>query len=292
MRATAMALVAILAAMGCGGEDATTSDATTTTATTLAPPDSATTTAVTTLAPPDNDARPTDVEALVPRVVAEYPHDPAAFTQGLLLHEGSFYESAGQYGASSLREVDPETGAVMRQVDVPAAFFAEGLAMIDDRLIQLTWREGTAFVYDVDTFEQVGTFSYQGEGWGLCETDDALYMSDGSGTLTVRDPATFDELDTIDVTSRGQPVDELNELECVDDNVYANVWRTDTILEIDPATGDVVAEIDASGLLDADERAALPPDAVLNGIADAGDGRLYLTGKYWPQLFEVELVPA
>lgn len=233
-----------------------------------------------------------EVEALVVRVVAEYPHDTSAFTQGLLLHDDRLYESAGQYGQSSLREVDPQTGAVIRQVDVPASFFAEGLALVDDRLIQLTWQEGTAFVYDIDTFEQVDTFSYPGEGWGLCETDDELYMSDGSGTLTVRDPDTFEGRGTIEVKNQGESVDELNELECVGERVYANVRQTDTILEIDPTTGDVVAEIDASGLLDASERDALPAGAVLNGIAAADNGRLYLTGKYWPLLFEVELVPA
>jgi len=239
-----------------------------------------------------DDGAASEVAMLVPRVVNEYAHDTGSFTQGLLLHEGSFYESAGQYGESALREVEPETGTVLRSVDVPAEFFAEGLALVDDRLIQLTWQEETAFVYDVETFEQVDTFTYDGEGWGLCPTDEALFMSDGSGTLTVRDRETFEETGSVDVTLRGEAVDELNELECVGDRVYANVWQTDTILEIDPATGDVVAEIDAAGLLTADERAALPGGAVLNGIADAGDGRLYLTGKYWPQLFEVELVPA
>ncbi|MBA3606468.1 MAG: glutaminyl-peptide cyclotransferase [Actinomycetota bacterium] len=240
----------------------------------------------------DDDEPAAAVEQLVVRVVGEYPHDPASFTQGLVLHDGSLYESAGGYGESSLREVDPDSGAVIRQVAVPAALFAEGLALVDDRLIQLTWKENTALVYDVDTFEQVDTFSYGGEGWGLCATDNALFMSDGSGRLTERDPVTFEPRASIDVTNQEAPVDELNELECIDGSVYANVLRSDTILEIDPGTGDVVAEIDASGLLAADERAALSSEPVLNGIADAGDGRLYLTGKLWPSMFEVELVPA
>lgn len=234
----------------------------------------------------------TPYTVLIPEVVSVRPHDARAFTQGLLLHDGSFYESTGQYGASTLREVDPISGAVLRQVALPPEYFAEGLALVDDRLIQLTWREGVAFVYDLATFALIHRYSYDGEGWGLCYDGDALYMTDGSSTLFVRDPATFALLASRPVTLAGAPVANLNELACVGDYVYANVWYSDEIMRIRKATGMIDAVIDASELLTAEERAALAPGAVLNGIAyDPDTGHFYLTGKYWPKLFEVRLLP-
>ncbi len=228
-----------------------------------------------------------EVTEAVPRVLETYPHDPAAFTQGLLLEDGHFYESTGLYGQSTLREVVPETGEVLREVKLPQDYFAEGLTLVGDRLIQITWQEGTAFVYDLDTFEQTNTFTYEGEGWGLCYDGERIVMSDGSPTLTLRDPNTFAVIGTIEVTLNGQGVEELNELECVDGFVYANIWQSDTIVKIDES-GKVVEEIDASGLLPEDVRAQLVPDAVLNGIAyDAEAGTFFLTGKLWPSMLEV-----
>ncbi|MEQ8674737.1 MAG: glutaminyl-peptide cyclotransferase [Aggregatilineales bacterium] len=238
-----------------------------------------------------------DVEILVPQIIASFPHDSSSFTQGLLLHEdGFFYESGGGSAAygnqSSLRQVDPITGEVIRQVDIRDDIFAEGLALVDDRLIQLTWRNQAAIVYDLATFEPTGIFQYSGEGWGLCYDGTNLYMSDGSGNITVRDSETFQPINFITVTLFDLPTDELNELECVDDYIYANVWNTDTILRIDKFTGVVDGVIDASGLLTPEERADLQSGQVLNGIAyNPETGNFYLTGKEWSQLFEVTLVP-
>ncbi len=226
----------------------------------------------------------------VPEVLRSYPHDPEAFTQGLLLEDGRFYESTGLYGESTLREVVPETGEVLREVVVPQEYFAEGLALVDDRLIQITWREGEALIYDLDTFEQLDTLPYDGEGWGLCFDGEALVMSDGSATLTRRNPETFEVLGTTEVRLGGDPVTMLNELECVDGSVYANIWQSDTIVKI-AEDGRVTQEIDASNLLTAEERARLGPDAVLNGIAyDAEAETFFLTGKLWPKVLEVRFV--
>ncbi len=241
-----------------------------------------------------------DVEILVPEVIAVYPHDPDSYTQGLLLYEdGVFYESDGgsaPYGRqSSLRRVDLETGEVLQQVDINEDIFAEGLALVDDRLIQLTWRAQAAVVFDRETFEPIEIFEYFGEGWGLCYDGVALYMSNGSANITVRDPQTFDPIRTFEVTVFDVPVEDLNELECVDGHVYANVWRTDTIVRIDMQTGIVDGVIDGSVLLSDEERASRlsnESDAVLNGIAyNPETGNFYLTGKLWPDLFEVRLVP-
>lgn len=224
---------------------------------------------------------------VVPEVLATYPHDSAAFTQGLLRFGGSLFESTGRYGQSSLRKVEPQTGEVLRQVSVPETFFAEGLARVGDRLIQLTWREGQALVYDLATFSRVGTFRYEGEGWGLCYDGVRLYMSDGSSTLTVRNPQTFETTGSLSVTVDGSPLPLLNELECVKDAVYANVWQTDALVEIDKTSGAVRAVIDASCLLSEAEAANAD---VLNGIAyNPERDSFYLTGKLWPKLFEVRL---
>ncbi len=228
-----------------------------------------------------------ELSQAVPEVLATYPHDPEAFTQGLLLTDGHFFESTGLYGESSLREVVPETGEVLREVELSPELFAEGLTLVDDRLIQITWRAGVALVYNADTFEQTATFDYKGQGWGLCYDGKELVMSDGSATLTRRDPETFAPLETVEVKLNGEPVEMLNELECVGDSVYANIWQTDTIVKI-AEDGRVTQEIDASNLLAAEERAQLDPNAVLNGIAyDPEAEAFYLTGKLWPKLFAV-----
>lgn len=224
---------------------------------------------------------------VVPEILASYPHDREAFTQGLLFEDGRFFESTGLYGASSLREVVPETGEVVRELALSEEYFAEGLALVDDRLIQLTWREGEALVYDIDTFERIDTLPYEGEGWGLCFDGEALVMSDGSATLTRRDPETFAVLGSTVVQLGGEPVEMLNELECVGESVYANIWQEDTIVKI-AEDGRVVQEIDAANLLSAGERAQLGPNAVLNGIAyNPETETFFLTGKLWPKVLEV-----
>jgi glutaminyl-peptide cyclotransferase len=219
------------------------------------------------------------------KVLASVPHDVAAYTQGLVWSEGALYESAGQYGQSSLRQVDPKTGKVLRSVQVPPRYFAEGLARVGDRLLQLTWQEGTALVYDLATFEQRSELPYSGEGWGLCFDGRRLILSDGSNHLSFRDPATFATTGGVNVLLDGRPAMQLNELECVDGAVYANVWQSDDILRIDPETGRVNAVIDASGLLTPQEAARAE---VLNGIAYKPETKTFLiTGKYWPRMFEV-----
>lgn len=233
------------------------------------------------------------VQRLKVKVLSIRPHDPAAYTQGLVLHGGSLYESTGLYGASSLREVNPQTGEVKRRVDLPQGSFAEGLALVGDRLIQLTWQEGVAFVWGLGGFDRTGEHRYQGEGWGLCYDGKRLVMSNGSDRLTFRDPMTFAPVTPVDgvrVSVGGRPINWLNELECVDGTVYANVWQTDEILRIDPATGKVTAVIDASGLLTSAERQG--GAEVLNGIAYDPQKKTFLvTGKLWPKLFEVAFVP-
>ena len=229
------------------------------------------------------------VPTLVPRVIETYPHDRRAFTQGLVLRDGVLYESTGLVGQSSLRIVDPKTGQVLRQVQVAAPYFAEGLADVGSRLLQLTWQHGLAFVYDRQTLARTGEFTYAGEGWGLCHSGRALYMSDGSATLTERDPQSFAVRRTIRVVQDGAPVERLNELECVGTDVYANVWTTDTIVRIEAATGRVTARIDATGLLGPMDRMGVD---VLNGIAhDPSDGTFLITGKLWPRLFRVRFDP-
>ncbi len=229
-------------------------------------------------------------EQLKVEVLSTRPHDPAAFTQGLVLDGDTLFESTGLNGRSSLREVDPKTGTVKRKLDIPYEYFAEGLALAGDRLIQLTWQTEKAFVYTRADFKEVGEFRYDGEGWGLCYDGTRLVMSDGSDRLTFRDPKTFAVESILNVTLSGQPARELNELECVDGLVYANVWQTDHILRIDPKTGRVTGVIDASGLLTPEERQKTD---VLNGIAWNPKTKTFLiTGKLWPKMFEVQFVPA
>lgn len=230
-------------------------------------------------------------ESLTVEVLEQHAHDPQAFTQGLLYDAGAFYESTGLVGRSSLREVDPTSGEIVRIRSLPSDLFAEGLALVGERLYQLTWRAGTVFVWDRATFNPIGSFTYEGEGWGLCYDGTDLYMSDGSASLTVRDPTDFRVTRTVAVRDGTRPVKSLNELECVGDSIYANVWLTDEIVRVDKRTGRVTARIDASPL-----RRAMPdlkdPDAVLNGIARGSDAdTLWLTGKLWPQMFKVRLVP-
>jgi glutamine cyclotransferase len=226
------------------------------------------------------------------RVVNVFPHDPAAFTQGLVYQDGLFYEGTGQRGQSTLRQVDPATGQVLQGVRLPDPYFGEGIAIVGDRLYQLTWQENTGFVYDKDSFELLNTWAYAGEGWGLATDGQRLIMSDGSHVLRFLDPATLQEVGQIAVLDgAGQPVVRLNELEWVEGEIFANVWQTDQIARIDPASGRLLGWIDLAGLLPEEDRAAQRVD-VLNGIAyDAATGRLFVTGKWWPKLFEIELIP-
>jgi glutaminyl-peptide cyclotransferase len=233
---------------------------------------------------------PGEVTQLRVEVRTTFPHDPRAFTQGLeVLSSGRLLESTGQYGESTIREVELDTGRVVQARDLPSDSFGEGITVVGDRAVQLTWKEGIAYVWDLSTFEQVDTFVYQGQGWGLCHDGDRFVMSDGSSTLTFRDTETFEPVGEVDVRLESRPLAELNELECVGERLFANIWREDRIVEIDPTSGEVTAEIDASGLLSGAERAGAD---VLNGIAwDTEREAFLLTGKYWPSLFEVAFVP-
>lgn len=234
-------------------------------------------------------ATPAQAEALRVRVLRKYPHDPEAFTQGLIWHEGVMYESTGQYGRSSLRKVRLEDGKVLRQRKIDPSLFGEGLARVGNRLFQLTWRAGLALVSDSETLEESGKLSYRGEGWGLCYDGAALVMSDGSSILEFRDPESMEVIREVSVLKDGHPVSQLNELECVGSEIYANVWKRNEILRIDAKTGKVTGSVDASGLLTRIE--SLRAD-VLNGIAYKPDSKTFLiTGKLWPHLFEVELLP-
>jgi glutamine cyclotransferase len=222
-------------------------------------------------------------------VLAVHPHDPQAYTQGLVWHRGELYESDGLYGRSSLRRVDPATGAIRQKVAIEPRIFAEGLALVGERLIQLTWREKVAPIYDRATFKRLADFHYDGEGWGLCYDGRRLVMSDGSDRLSFRDPQTFALQGSVTVTRDGVTVTQLNELECVDGMVWSNVWQTDDILRIDPASGKVTGVADAAGLLAPEDRAG--GAEVLNGIAyDPATQRFWITGKLWPKMFEVRFV--
>lgn len=223
------------------------------------------------------------------RVVHVFPHDSEAFTQGLVYRDGLFYEGTGLNGRSTIRKVKIETGQVMQLQKLDSQYFGEGIAILNDTLFQLTWQSGIAFLYDRTTFTRTGTFSYTGEGWGLTHDERRLIMSDGTATLRFIDPASHKEISRLAVRDGGKPVLNLNELEYIKGEVFANVWQTDRIARISPKTGEVTGWIDLKGLLPASEQA---PDAVLNGIAyDAAGDRLFVTGKLWPKVFEIRIVP-
>lgn len=231
---------------------------------------------------------PTSPQALRLRVVRTYPHDPSAFTQGLLFLDGKVYESTGLYARSSLRRVDLASGQVEQQARLPPELFGEGLARVGQRLFQLTWKNHKVLVWDLSTLKKQAELAYDGEGWGLCFDGRHLLMSDGSDRLTRRNPLTFAKEGEIRVRLAGKPLSNLNELECTDHVVYANVWQDHHIARIDARTGEVTGWIEASGLLDPTEAARAD---VLNGIAEMpGTGHLLVTGKLWPRLFEVEIV--
>lgn len=241
-------------------------------------------------APPAEHEADDTVERLAIKVLEVYPHDPGAFTQGLVWDGGVLYESTGLYGRSSLRRVEPATGEVLARRLVDPNLFAEGLARVDDRLLQLTWKAGVVLVYDLATLEPIDEYGFNGEGWGLADDGERLVMSDGSHRLTIRDREDFRWRATVEVRLAGEPVDHLNELEFARGRLYANVWGEERIVRVDPDSGAVDAVIDASGLLTPAERSRVD---VLNGIAyDPVSDTFWLTGKFWPKMFRVELVPA
>lgn len=224
------------------------------------------------------------------RVAGRHPHDPEAFTQGLVFRDGHLYESTGRYGRSSLRRVDPATGRVLARRDLPAAYFGEGLEEHGGRLYQLTWRENTVFVFDAASLDPLGQRHLPTEGWGLCHDGTSFVVSDGTSVLRRYDTDTFAPGGRIRVADQGVPVEALNELECVDGRILANVWQTDRVAVVDPADGRVAAWLDLSGLKAL--MPPLPPEAVTNGMAyDPDTGRLWVTGKLWPGMFELELAP-
>ena len=222
-------------------------------------------------------------------VVKAYPHDPGAFTQGLEWHDGHLYESTGLEGQSTIRRVSLADGRVLQKAEVPAEHFGEGMTIVGDEIFSLTWKSQLGFVWDKKTLKKKREFRYPGEGWGLTHNGEHLVMSDGTAQLRFLDPATMKELRRVSVSALGRPLDQLNELEWVDGQVWANVWQQDVIARIDPASGQVRGWIDLRGLLPpAQARQA----DVLNGIAyDAAAKRIFVTGKLWPQLFEIRLVP-
>ena len=224
------------------------------------------------------------------QIVHTYPHDPTAFTQGLVYSDGHLYESTGLYGKSSIRLVDLETGKILQRHDLPAEYFGEGLTVWKDALFQLTWKSRTGFVYDLFSFTVEKTFHYNVEGWGLTHDQKNLILSDGSSFLRFIDPNSFRETRRIQVKDDQRPVEELNELEYIHGEIYANVWQTDRVARISPTSGKVLGWIDLTGLMD--KRELSSPDAVLNGIAyDSASNRIFVTGKLWPKLFEIRIVP-
>jgi glutamine cyclotransferase len=226
------------------------------------------------------------------RVVASYPHDHEAWTQGLFWHNGSLYEGTGQEGKSAIREVNLTTGGIKRETRMGDEYFGEGIALVGNRIYQLTWQNKKGFIYDLNTFKQVGEFSYQHEGWGLTYNGTHLILSDGTATLRFLNPSTMAVVKTLVVRNNGSPVDSLNELEMVKGELWANIWTQDSIARIDPNTGTVNGWVVLKGLLPESERNRYGYIDVLNGIAYDPEGdRLFVTGKLWPRLYEIKLVP-
>ena len=225
------------------------------------------------------------------KVIASFPHDPAAFTQGLVVHGGEFYESTGLNGESSLRRVEIATGRVLQEVKVPEKYFAEGLALVGDELLQLTWQTRIGFVYDRQTFKQKRTFSYKTEGWGIAyDGSSQLVMSDGSDTLSFLDPKTLAVTRTLRVKDAAIPVPNLNELEWIDGEIWANIWMTDRIARVSPRTGQVASWVNLDSVWPVSQR--MPPADVMNGIAyDRDTRRLYVTGKKWPRVYQIAVAP-
>jgi glutamine cyclotransferase len=243
---------------------------------------------------PPREETETKVGTAVPRytfqIIDSYDHDPNSYTQGLIYEDGIFYEGSGQYGESTLRKVDPASGEILQIIDLPEQYFGEGITVFGDKIIQLTWQEQTGFVYDKDSFELLNEFSYPTQGWGITHDGQKLIMSDGSATLYFWDPETLTEIGRIDVSDANGPITRLNELEYIEGEIWANVWQTNLIARIDPDSGQVLGWIDLTGLLNT--AVVTQQVDVLNGIAyDDDTDRIFVTGKWWPQLYEIELVP-
>lgn len=222
-------------------------------------------------------------------VVHAFPHDRDAFTQGLIFHDGNFLESTGEVGHSSLRRVEIDSGKILQKVDVPSPYFAEGITLLNGKIYQLTWQHQLGFVYDALSFEKTSEFKYTGEGWGLANDGQSLILSDGTNRIRFLDPTNFQVSKTISVLDGHTAVTEINELEYVQGEIYANIWHADRIARIDPNTGKVAGWINLAGLLAPGE--VQDEEAVLNGIAyDQTSGRLFVTGKLWPKVFEIRLI--
>jgi glutamine cyclotransferase len=227
------------------------------------------------------------------RVVKVYPHDQSAFTQGLEFRAGALYESTGQYGQSKVRKVKLETGEVLQQISVSPNYFGEGITILNNKIVHLTWQSQVGFVYDQASLKTLRKFTYPGEGWGLANDGSRLYMSDGTTQIRVWDPVSFEEQHRLTVHDGARRVPSLNELEFVRGEILANVWMTDTIARISPKDGRVVGWINLGGLLTkAEQDQVMVAGGVMNGIAyDAQGDRLFVTGKLWPKLFEIKIVP-
>lgn len=228
-------------------------------------------------------------ETMTYEVLNVYPHDPGAFTQGLIYLDGFLYESTGLYGESTLRKVDLETGEVIQKIDLMPEYFAEGMTHWGDTLVQLTWREGTGFVYELADFSILEQFAYPVEGWGLTQDGEHLIMSDGTSSLHFLNPETLLIEKSINVTYQGREIQRINELEFIRGEIFANIWQTESIIRIDPQSGEVKGWIDMNGILPPEQRKTNTD--VLNGIAyDPRNDRLFVTGKFWPRLYEIRLI--
>jgi glutamine cyclotransferase len=224
------------------------------------------------------------------KVIQSYTHDHTAFTQGLVIEDSMLYEGTGRYGSSTLRKIDLETGTILKSRNLDSKYFGEGITILENRVFQLTWKSNVGFVYDLDTFDIMEQFSYPTEGWGITHDSERLIMSDGSATLYFLDPETFERVGSINVTENGTKINLLNELEFINGEIYANIWYSDSIVRINPETGNVTGRIDLTGLINPDDYDHAVN--VLNGIAyDNEKSKLYVTGKYWPELFEIKMVP-
>ena len=283
LRRVLLALATALLAASCGRSDAATSDGSTILPAFLPQGGNATASVPRV---PYSPATP----RLVPRVVRRWPHDTTAYTQGLLVHAGRLMESTGLRGRSSVREIELESGAVLRRADLPNDEFGEGIAVLGDRIYQVTWKSKRGFVYDAKTFAPIDSFTYDGEGWGLTTDGEWLYLSDGTSRVRVIDPDGFRVARTIQALEAEQPVHMLNELEWVNGELWANVYETGLVARIDPRTGRVVGYVDLRRLLPPDEAKRLDQrGGVTNGVAyDSTTGRLLVTGKYWPTIFQLD----
>lgn len=237
---------------------------------------------------PDNNQTTSRAQQVAYEVAGSYPHDPTSFTQGLLWHEGSLYEGTGLEGRSRLRRLEFPSGRVLKEINLSSEYFGEGLALVDTRLIQLTWQSHRGFVYDLDSFKKLQEFTYDTEGWGLTYDGRNLILSDGSSDLFYLDPQTFKPIRKLAVTMNGQPLTELNELEFIEGEIWSNVWQTDLIVRIDPSTGRVASFLNLKGILAPSDKTGR--EDVLNGIAyDAEKKRIFITGKLWPRMFEIRV---